>query len=340
MPEKIKVGDRYIGENDPVFIIAEIGSNHNQDINIAKKLIDVAADAGADAAKFQLFDADELYKPGDELYDVFKEMQLNTDWLVELKTYTESKGLIFFASPFDEKSIHLLNDHGVSLYKWASSETTNLKNLRIAASHNKPMIISTGMCDLADIYEALEVCKAAGNEDIVLLHTTSLYPTEPKDVNLNVLKTFKKVFNVFVGFSDHTISSTAAVMAVSFGATVIEKHITLDRKMKGPDHFYASEPAEFKSYVQDIRTAEKVMGSDKVEMHPDVKRVARRTSIYAAVDIEKGSLISENMLQVKRPGEGIRPRYLEAVIGARTNKKISKNTPINWEVFLFKSKSN
>ena len=129
-------------------------------------------------------------------------------------------------------------------------------------------------------------------------------------------------------------------MAVSFGATVIEKHITLDRKMKGPDHFYASEPAEFKSYVEDIRTAEKVMGSDKVEMHPNVKKVARRTSIYAAVDIEKGSLISENMLQVKRPGAGIRPRYMEAVIGARTNKKISKNTPINWEVLSFKSTSN
>ena len=130
MPEKIKVGDRYIGENDPVFVIAEIGSNHNQDINIAKKLIDVAADTGADAAKFQLFDADEVYKPGDDLYEVFKEMQLDTDWLVELKTYTESKGLIFFASAFDEKSIHLLNDHGVSLYKWASSETTNLGDMR------------------------------------------------------------------------------------------------------------------------------------------------------------------------------------------------------------------
>ena len=340
MPNRIKIGHKYISKNDPICVIAEIGSNHNQDIKLAKKLIDVAAGARADAVKFQLFDADELYKPGDELYDIFKEIELDADWLVELKTYAESKNLIFFASPFDEKSIHLLEDHGVSLYKWASSETTNLKNLRIAASYNKPMIISTGMCDLADIYEAVEVCKTVGNYDLVLLHTSSLYPTEPEDSNVNSIKALKRIFNLHVGFSDHTMSSTAAVVAVAYGATVIEKHITLDKKMKGPDHFYAAEPEEFKSYVQDIRTAEKVMGSDKVEMHPDVKEVARRVSIYAAVDIEKGSLISENMLQIKRPGAGIRPRYMTAVIGARAKEKIGKHTPINWGSLSLKSTRN
>jgi len=334
MPERIKVDNKYIGENDPVFIIAEIGSNHNQDINIAKKLIDVAAESGADATKFQLFNADELYVPGDGLYEVFKEMQLNTDWLVELKTYTENKDLIFFASPFDEKSIHLLNDHGVLLYKWASSETTNLKNLCVAALYKKPMIISTGMCDLADIYEALEVCKAVGNDDIVLLHTSSLYPTEPEDVNLNVMKTLKKVFHVHVGFSDHTTSSTSAVMAVAFGARVIEKHITLDKKMKGPDHFYASEPDEFKKYVQDIREAKVSLGSGNIEMYPKVCKIARRESIYAKTNIEKGEIIKVEVLEIKKPALGIRPRYLSAVLGMRTKKEIVKNEPITWEVIL------
>ncbi len=331
MHKRIKVGDRYIGENDPVFVIAEIGSNHNQDINIAKKLIDIAADAGADAAKFQLFDADELYKPGDDLYEVFKEMQLDTDWLMKLKTYTESKGLIFFASPFDEKSIHLLNEHGVLLYKWASSETTNLKNLRVAASYNKPIIISTGMCDLADIYEALEVCKATGNNDIVLLHTSSLYPTDPDDANLNTMKTLKKIFQVHVGFSDHTMSSTAAVVAVALGATVIEKHITLDKKMKGPDHFYASEPKEFKQYVQDIREAETSLGSETIEMHSKVRKIARRESIYAKTNIAKGEIIKVENLEVKKPALGIRPRYISAVIGMRAKKNIIKTKPITWE---------
>ena len=331
MPEKIKVGVRYIGENDPVFIIAEIGSNHNQDINIAKKLIDVAAETGADAVKFQLFNADELYKPGDDLYEVFKEIQLDTDWLVELKIYTENKGLIFFASPFDEKSIHLLNEHGVLIYKWASSETTNLKNLRVAASFNKPIIISTGMCDLADIYEALEVCKAVGNNDIVLLHTSSLYPTEPDDANLNTIKTLKKIFQVHVGFSDHTMSSTAAVVAVAYGATVIEKHITLDKKMKGPDHFYATEPEEFQQYITDIRVAEASLGNGKIQMHSKVRKIARRESIYAKTNIKKGEIIKKENIEIKKPALGIRPRYISAVIGTRAKKKIVKTKPITWD---------
>ena len=331
MPERIKIEDRYIGNNEPVFIIAEIGSNHNQDINIAKKLIDVAAAGGADAAKFQLFDADELYKPEDEFYSAFKKNQFNTDWLSELKNYTENKGLVFFASPFDEKSIHLLNDHGISLYKWASSEITNLNNLRIAASYNKPMVISTGMCDLADIYEALAICNATGNDDIVLLHTSALYPTEPDDANLNTMKTLKRIFQVHVGFSDHTMSSTAAVVAVALGATVIEKHITLDKKMKGPDHFYASEPKEFKQYVQDIREAESSLGSETIEMHSKVRKIARRESIYAKTNIDKGEIIKAENLEIKKPALGIRPRYISAVIGMRAKKNIIKTKPITWE---------
>lgn len=331
MLKRIRVQNKYIGEDDPVFIIAEIGSNHNQDINIAKKLIDVAAEAGVDAVKFQLFSSDKLYKPGDELYQVFKDIELNPEWISELIDYSNSRSLIFFASPFDEESLEILKKYKVPLYKWASSEATNLKNLRLAASYNKPMIISTGMCDLADIYEALEVCKAAGNDNIVLLHTSSLYPTDPEDVNLNVMKRLNRVFHVHVGFSDHTMSSTFAVMAVAFGASVIEKHITLDKKMKGPDHFYASEPKEFKQYVQDIREAEAALGSENIEMHSKVRKIARRESIYAKTNIEKGEIIKAANLEVKKPALGISPRYINAVIGTRVKKIIVKNKPITWE---------
>jgi sialic acid synthase SpsE len=332
MKDRIKIGDKYIGDDFPVFIIAEIGSNHDQDLNKAKKLIDIAYEAGADAVKFQLFDADELYNPGDELYDIFKKMELNTDWILVLKNYAEQKGLIFFASPFDEKSIHLLDEHEVVLYKWASSETTNLKNLRIAASKNKPMIISTGMCDLADIYESLEVCKAVDNDKVIFLHTSSLYPTEPDDANLNTLKTLKNTFQKNVGFSDHTMNSISAVVAVAHGASVIEKHITLDKKSKGPDHFYASEPNEFKQYVKDIRVAEASLGSGTIQMHPKVREIARRKSLFAKTDIKKGEIIKKENITIKRPPLGISPRFISAVIGAKAKKPILTNKPITWDI--------
>ena len=220
------------------------------------------------------------------------------------------------------------------LYKWASSETTNLKNLGIAALYNKPIIISTGMCDIADIYEALEVCKAASNDEIVLLHTSSLYPTELVDTNLNAMQTLKNIFQLHVGFSDHTINSTSAVVAVALGAKVIEKHITLDKKMKGPDHFYASEPGEFTQYVKDIRNAEASLGSANIEMNSKVRAIARRESIYAKTDIGKNEKIQQKNLEIKKPALGIRPRYLSAVIGTTAKKNIIKNNPITWDLLL------
>jgi len=330
MPKRIKIRNKYIGENDPVFIIAEIGSNHNQDFSLAKKLIDVSAKAGVDAVKFQLFSADKLYPKTDKLYQIFKNIELNIDWIGKLKTYANSRNLIFFASAFDDKSIEILNNNQIPLYKWASSETTNLYNLRKAASYGKPIIISTGMCDMADVYEALQVCYSVGNDNIVLLHCTSLYPTRADQVNINAMVSLINMFQVCAGLSDHTLSSTAAIAAVANGAKVIEKHITLDRKMKGPDHFYAIEPNELIKFVEAIRETEECMGSDKIEIHPDVVKIARREGIYAKSEINKGEVIKPEMLEVKRPALGVKSRYIRAIIGARAKRKISMNKPITW----------
>jgi sialic acid synthase SpsE len=333
MPKIISVGNKSIGDGCPVFLISEVGSNHNQKISIAKELIDVSAEAGADAVKFQLFNTDALYKPGDELYPIFKSIELNQDWLQELIDYTRSKGLIFFASPFDVNSIKALEQYDIPLYKWASSETTNLKNLKIAAGKGKPIIISTGMCDTADVYEALQVCYSSNNENVILLHCSSLYPTKPDQINLNIIDTLRNTFQVIVGFSDHSLGNIASIAAVGKGAKVIEKHITLDKKMGGPDHFYAIEPEEYIDFVKSVRIAEECMGSNKIEMHPEVKKIARREGIYAKVDIEKGQTITKEMVTIKRPALGLRQRYKNAVIGLKPQKSIRKDEPINWDCF-------
>jgi len=329
---KIKLLNKYVGEGCPVFVIAEIGSNHNQDLKQAKKLIDVSAEAGVDAVKFQLFRADSLYTPEDSLYEVFKSIELNPEWIDELIGYSRSKGLIFLASAFDEDSVELLNDLDIPAYKWASSETVNLRNLRLAASKGKPMIISTGMCDLADIYEALQVCYGENNNNVILMHCTSVYPTKIDKVNLRALDALERVFQVPVGFSDHTLGFTAAIAATAKGAKVIEKHITLDRKSKGPDHFFATEPHELKKFVELIREAEMCMGLPFLEMSPEERKIGRREGIYAKSSIARGEGLVEEMLMVKRPALGIKPRYLNALIGARAKRKILEGEPIKWEM--------
>ena len=331
MKQIIKIKNIEVGLNNPVFIIAEIGSNHDQNISKAKELIDVAYQSGANAVKFQLFNAKDLYKPEDDLFSVFKSIELNKEWIPELKIYAEKNGLIFFASPFDIKSIKLMDKYNIDLFKWASSETTNLKNLKLASSFGKPIIISTGMCDLSDIYEAITVCINENNKNIILLYTSSLYPTCLSDSNLLSIQKLKNIFDFPIGFSDHTLGSTAAIVSVGLGASVIEKHITLDKKLKGPDHFYAAEPEEFLRYINDIRDAESSLGSVMIDIHPSVKKIARRESIYAKNDIKKGDFINKKDVEIRRPALGINKRYISCVIGQKAKRKISKKDPILWK---------
>ena len=326
----MEIAGKRIGMEN-TYIISEIGSNHNQNIEQAKRLIRMSAEAGTDAVKFQLFDTDSLYKPSDKLYEIFKEIELNSDWLTELKNCAHDNGQAFVVSPFDYKSLNILVDLDIDAIKWASSETVKLAFLKKAASINKPLIISTGMCNLADVYEAMEVCLAENNSQVALLHCSSLYPTEPKHVNIRSMETLMNAFKFPVGFSDHTLDSTASIVAIAKGAKIIEKHITLDRNMKGPDHFYAIEPKELVRFVQAIRDVEKMFGSQKVEMLPEERKVARRDGIYASTTLKEGEIITDISIEVKRPALGIDKRFIDVVIGSKVQRDVQSGSEITWK---------
>jgi len=327
----IKIGNKSIGEGKPVFIIAEAGSNHSQKLSQAKELIDAASGSGADAVKFQLFSAQELYSKDNPIFKVMKENEFPRDWLNELINYAKKKGIIFLASPFDKKAVDLLAKAKSPAIKWASSETVNLKFLRYAALTRMPLLISTAMCNIADIYEAVEVAKGAGNQDVALLHCTALYPAKPKDVNLYAMDTLKAAFGLPVGYSDHTLGIGVPIAAVARGACIIEKHFTLSKKLKGSDHFYALEPDELKNMVEAIREVQVCFGSSVKEMLPEEKKYARRESLIAKKSISKNAVLEEGMFLNSRPAGGIEPRFLNVIIGQKIKKNIKKGGLIKWE---------
>ncbi len=347
MKERGKIGQRWVGEGEPTFIIAEAGANHDRKLSQAKQLIDVAVAAGADAVKFQVYSAETLYsrktpqfsylketEGKKSTYDILKDIELPREWLGELAGYCREHGVIFLATPFDREAVDQLNDVGVPAYKWASFEIVDLPLLGYAASKGKPMLLATGMCNTDDIQDAIDNVHAAGNEDIVLLQCTSLYPTQLEQVNLRMMDTLKETFNLLVGLSDHSPGITVPIAAVARGACVIEKHYTLSRKLKGPDHPFAIEPDELKQMVAAIRDVEKSLGSPVKQMIPEEAEMAKlgRRSIIARVDIPSGTKISADMLIIKRPGYGIRPKFLDTVIGREARQDIEKDDIITWEM--------
>ena len=347
MKDKVKIGDRWVGESEPIFIIAEAGANHDRKLSQAKQLIDVAVEARADAVKFQVYSAETLYSrktprfsylketEGDKsTYDILKDNEIPREWLGELAGYCREKGIIFLATPFDYEAVDQLDAVGVPAYKWASFEIVDLLLLKYAAAKGKPMLLATGMCNPEDIQDALDAVRSAGNEDIVLLQCTSLYPTQIKQVNLRMMDTLKETFHLPVGLSDHTEGITVPIAAVARGACVIEKHYTLSRKLRGPDHPFAIEPDELRQMVKAIRDVEISLGSGVKQMIPEEAEMAKigRRSIIARVDIPKGKKISEEMLIIKRPGYGIRPKFLDDVIGREAKQDIEKDDIITWEM--------
>lgn len=347
MRTKVKIGDRWVGEGEPGFIIAEAGANHDRKLSQALELIDVAVAAGADAVKFQVYSAETLYsrktpqfsylkelEAGKSTHEIIRENELPREWLEELAGYCQDKGIVFLASPFDREAVDQLYEIDAPAYKWASFEMVDLPLLKYAAGKGKPMLLSTGMCNLADIQEAVDTVYSTGNQDIILLHCTSLYPTEPNQVNLRMMDTMKDAFHLPVGLSDHTLGTTIPIAAAARGACVIEKHYTLSRKLKGPDHPFALEPEELKQMVRTIREVEEALGSPIKKMIPDEEEMARlgRRSIIARVDIPKGTRLTEDMLIIKRPGYGIPPKFLDIVIGREAKRNIEKDDIITWEM--------
>ena len=347
---KVKIGNKLIGEEEPCFIIAEAGVNHNGSVELAKKLIDTAKDAGADAVKFQTFKVDNVVIKDAEKaeyqqettgegsqYEMIKKLELTEGDFRELADYAEKKDIMFLSSPFDKESVDLLHELDVPAFKVGSGEITNLPLLRYIAKKEKPIILSTGMSTLGEIEEALDVIRSEGVEDIILLHCVSNYPARIEDVNLRALGTLKQAFKLPVGFSDHTLGITAPIAAVALGACVIEKHFTLDRNLPGPDHKASLEPDELKEMVKDIREVEKALGNGikkPTKEEEKIKKVARR-SIVAKVDISKGAIITEEMLDVKRPGTGIEPKYLKFIIGRKAKEDIKKDIIISLKMITW-----
>lgn len=324
-----------IGECTPPYVIAEVGSNFNQNLDTAKRLIDVAAAAKANAVKFQLFRASLLYPNGGELHDIFKSIELNPDWVPDLAAHAADQGIHFMASAFDMESVDVLEAVNAPAHKIASSETTNLAFVHYVASTGKPVVISTGMCDMVDVEEAVNVCLGVGNQQVILLQCGAMYPLPPDLANLRVVAAFANRFSCPVGFSDHTLGQIAAVTAVGLGATVFEKHFTLDRKSKGPDHFYALEPSELNDYVAALREGHQALGSSIKEMLPKERELGRREGLYAARDLAEGEMLRSDDITVRRPALGLRARYVKMLVGARLARKVVKDEPLTWGAVSF-----
>lgn len=325
-----------------VFVIAEAGINHNGSIELAKKMIDAACEACADAVKFQTFNTEGLvtrnakkaeYQVGNtrergSQYEMLKRLELKRDEFKQLANYAREKNIIFLSSPFDKDCVDLLDEIGVRTFKIPSGEITNYPLIQYIARKGKPIILSTGMSNLKEITKALNLIRKEGVKDITLLHCVSDYPAKTEDINLKVIETLRGVFGLPVGLSDHTQGIVIPIAAVALGACVIEKHFTLDRKLPGPDHKASLEPPELKEMIKAIREIEKALGNGvkrPTKNEEKIKKLARR-SIVARVDIFKGSRITSDMLSIKRPGTGIGPRFLNSVIGKKTKHKIKKDT--------------
>lgn len=347
---EIKIADKIVGINRPCFIIAEAGVNHNGSLKIAKQLVDAAKEAGVDAVKFQTYLTEELVTEDakqakyqtenigkkETQFEMLKKLELSFDDFRELKKYCDKKQILFMSTAHSPSAVDFLNDL-IPAYKIGSGDFTNLPVLLSIAKKSKPIILSVGMCTMDEIKFVTSKIKSV-NKDLVILHCTTSYPCPKNQVNLSAMKTIEDVTGCLVGYSDHTEGIEVSVMAASLGATVIEKHFTLDRNMEGPDHKASLEPSELKQMVKEIRegkkypTSKEILGKNFKEPNQtenDIAKVARK-SIFAKVDIKKGTKITENMLDFKRPGDGISPLEYEEVIKRKAKKDIGQGIMISW----------
>ncbi|MBT3391966.1 MAG: N-acetylneuraminate synthase [Chloroflexi bacterium] len=334
----MEIRDRVIGDGNPCLIIAEAGVNHNGDVALARKLIDVAAEAGADAVKFQTFDAKRLASrtaqkaqyqkqtsaADESQFEMLQRLQLSPQAHQELQAYCGQRGILFMSTPFDETSADFLAELGMEVYKTSSGDITNLPLLAHIACKTKPMIISTGMTTLEEVAKAVQTVRATGNQQLALLHCVSNYPTDPLDVNLRAMHTLAREFDVPVGFSDHTTGIDIAIASVALGAAVLEKHFTLDRSLPGPDHQASLEPDELVVLVASIRRVEAALGDgvkQPVASEISVADIGRR-SLHWKEMLSPGTIITRDHLIALRPGTGISPARITAFVGRRLRRVV------------------
>lgn len=345
----IKIGGREVGNNKPCYIIAEIGSNFDGSILRAKKLIDLAKDCGADAVKFQCFSTDKIIskqgfeglslgfqaKWGKSVYEVYKNAEFPRDWHAELFEYTAEKGLHFLSTPYDTKAVDILDELGVPAFKIGSGDLTWHELLKYIAKKGKPVILGTGASTIGEIDEALKVVRKEGNNEIIVLQCVTNYPSHFESANIRAMKAMGEMFDVLVGYSDHTLGSIVPLGSVALGACVIEKHFTDDKTRRGPDHSFAMDGREFKEMVNGIRTLEESLGSSIKDLYEEEREtvILQRRCLCAAGDIPKGSKITEGMVDVLRPlaKDALNPKFKDIILGLEVKVDMKKGDPFTLE---------
>lgn len=350
MSEQITIGGRRVGAGEPVYIIAELSANHNQDFDEALRLIRAAHAAGADAIKLQTYTPDTITIQSDlppfrvgggtlwdgrTLYDLYGEAFTPWEWQPKLKQAAEDLGMHLFSTPFDPTAVEFLEEMGVPAYKVASFELVDLPLIETIARTGRPMIISTGMASLGEIEEAVGAARGAGADQIALLKCTSGYPAPPEEMHLRTIPHMAAAFGAPVGLSDHTLGIAVPVAAVGLGATIVEKHFTISRAVPGPDSAFSLEPHEFKAMVEAIRTAERALGQVHygVSEREASSRVFRR-SLFVVEAIKAGEVFTERHVRSIRPGHGLSPKHLPEVLGRRAARDIERGTPLSWELVV------
>jgi len=348
--QEICIGHVKVSPQSPPFIIAEMSGNHNQSLERALRIVDEAAKAGAHALKLQTYTADtmtlavksneflisdeESLWTGKSLHDLYKEAHTPWEWHQAIFDRCKSQGLICFSSPFDETAVDFLEGLNVPAYKIASFENTDLPLIRKVAATGKPLIISTGMATLAELDEAIRTAKDSGCRELILLKCTSTYPASPKNTNLHSIPSMRQTFDLQVGLSDHTMGVGVAIASVALGATVIEKHFTLNRADGGVDSSFSIEPDELSLLVEESKRAWEALGA--IHYGPMGKEKASlqyRRSLYIAEDINQGDRLTSKNLRIVRPGLGLPPKFFDLVLGKRVNRDLKKGSPVQWEIF-------
>lgn len=347
LPNRVKVQSFNVGDGRPVFVIAEIGNNHNGDFDLAMKLIKTAKESGADAVKFQKRNVEEVFTkemremPYDNPRSLAptygehrKKLEFTKDQFIAFKKYAEELGLVFFVTPFDKDSADFLESIGVHAYKISSFDLTNLPLLEHIAKKGKPMLLSTGMATLEEIDQAIETI-LNHNDRLIVNHCTSIYPTPDEEIDLNMVRVLKERYSPLpVGYSGHEPDILPTVASVGLGARTVERHFTLDKKMRGSDHHMSIEPQDFKAMVDQIRRLEKILGSSEKRIHTAEVPIREKhaKSIIAKKDIKKGQVITAEMLGLKSPGSGLKPVFLDKVIGRIAKRDIAEDTVLPKEV--------
>lgn len=343
----LRIGSRVVGPGQPVFVIAELSANHRHDFEVARRLVHAAKDAGADAVKLQTYTADTLTIASDAeyfrvrgtiwdgrtLYDLYQEAYTPWEWHAPLKALAGELGMELFSTPFDTTAVDYLEGLDIPAHKIASFELVDVPLLRAVGRTHKPVILSTGMATRDEIAEAVTTLRDAGCEQLALLKCTSAYPASAEDMDLRTIPDLAQSFGVVVGLSDHSMDVAVPVAAVSLGAAIVEKHLTLSRRDPGPDSAFSLEPGEFRTMVDAVRTAERALGG--VRYGPTAHEhgsLTFRRSLFVVADVDEGQAFTPENVRSIRPADGLHPRALDEVLGRRATRAIARGTPLRWDL--------